>query len=219
MENKGKGVARREIAAEVNRLMQKHNSSMKRQDHKLLNIGLGSGTNFTSFSYDAGIGFMYPDSFVTPGTGITNRVGNEIRQRKLEWKFAIAPGDDYNVCRFLVLRTKAVTTGSGATLSSQVFSGNTGALSILQHVDPMLFDVLHDETFVAYKRPLDGSTSASVSLPHITVGAVPLDNLITYGQSTGTAGRRIVMVFASDSAAIPNPGCVAGSVRYTWTDS
>ncbi len=188
-----------------------------RQDYKVYN----NATAATGFNYDAGSFYVNHAPLIVTGTGVGNRLGNEIRLKKLRYQFAFLAGDNYNVCRFLVVRGKSngVIPTTTSTMSANILSGVTGSLQVYAPVDKLMWDVLHDELLEVHYAPVDGSTAATTQIPVTRKGEVDLGNVVLkYSQQSSTVitGKQVVLLFVSDSAIAPNPSVVGySSVEFT----
>lgn len=194
------------IESIVNKRVQKAMSRAAKPDYKVFNLFAPS----TSISYDGGAVYYNLPSGIVTGSGVTNRIGNEIRQKKLSWHLTFTAGDNTNVMRFLIVRSKNVSSvpNSASTMSANVLSGATGATQVHAPVDSLMWDVLHDEYFEVHYAPVDGSTATSVPIPHTTKGSVDCGNcVVRYSQQSSTvlSGRPVVALFVSDSAVVAHP--------------
>ncbi len=210
---------KRELRSEVARMIKK--ASDRESDRRLvLKLGDGGLVAFSSFSYDSGIGVFNVCTNIAQGSAYNQRLGNDVRLQRLKAKMFIAPGDSFNCVRVLVIASKGlVTSATTSTFAAQVFSGVTGAAQTTAPVDPLSFDVLHDELLTPHFRPVDGNTSASVGVPETVMLDVSLGGrLVTYNQSGGAfAGKPVWLLLVSDSAAVPNPGCSQAGIEVQFT--
>lgn len=207
------------VEAIVNRRIAKAMTKVARPEFKVYNYLLPS----TGFNYDAGAAYYSPCTGIVNGSSISTRIGNEIRPQKLKWQFTFTAGDNSNVVRFLIVRSKNVASvpTSASTMSANIMGGITGGSQVHGAVDVTAWDVLHDEYFETHYAPVDGSTSATVAIPVTSKGSVDLGNCIvryTQQASTVLTGRLPVMLFLSDSAIAPNPA-VVGVYGIEWHDA
>lgn len=189
------------------------------QDYKVVNFATPS----TTFSYDSSAVYgNYPASIVN-GSGVGNRIGNEIRQKRFTWYYSFTAGDNTNVCRFLIVRAKNVNSvpTSASTMSANILSGVTGSSQVYAPVDSLMWDVLHDEFFEVHYAPVDGSSATSVPIPYVTKGSVDLGNtVVRYSQQASTvlSGRPVIALYVSDSAVVPHPA-VVGYAKFEFVDA
>lgn len=206
------------INAIVDRKMAKAMRKVAKQDLKIYNLQTAS----TGFNYDAGSHYINHATVITTGTGVGNRIGNEIRLLRLKWQYAFLAGDNYNVVRFLIVRAKSAQVPSTtSTMSANVLSGVTGSLQVYAPVDSLSWDVLHDELMEVHYAPVDGSTAATTQIPRTSQGCIDLGNvLLKYSQQTSTAitGKQVVLLFISDSVIAPNPS-VQGFSTVEFTEA
>lgn len=195
--------------------------AMKKIDRKILTLKLGDGglVAFNSFSYDSGVGLLNIANNIAQGAGLNQRIGNDIRLNKLSGTLAIAPGDNYNIVRVLVIASKGLQTATAtSTFTSQVFSGITGAAQVTAPVDTLSFDVLFDRKVVPFFRPVDGNSAASVGVPEIVNLDVNLGaREVHYNQgNSANTGRPVWLMLVSDSAAIAHAGCVQAGLKVEF---
>lgn len=207
------------IEAIVNKRVQKAMAKAAKNEYKVANFA----TPATTFSYDSSAVYgNYPAGIVT-GSGVSNRIGNEIRQKRFSWCYTFTAGDNTNVCRFLLVRSKNVASipTSASTMSANILSGVTGSGQVHAPVDSLMWDVLHDEYFEVHYAPVDGSSSTSVPIPYTTQGSVDLGNtVVKYSQQASTvlSGRVLIALYVSDSAVVPHP-TVVGHAKFEFYDS
>lgn len=207
------------VNALVDKKLAKAMKRVAQQDYKVLNFASLS----VGFNYDSGAGYVNHATSIVPGTSISARLGNEIRLKRLRWNYTFLAGDNYNVCRFLIVRGKSVgaVPTSNSTMAANILSGFTGNAQVHAPVDKTMWDTLHEEYFEVHYAPVDGSTSATTQIPHTTRGEVDLGNvLLRYSQQSSTVitGKQVVLLFVSDSIVAPNP-TVTGYSAIEFTEA
>lgn len=205
----------------VNKAVQK---ALHKVDQKILTLKLGDGglVAFSSFSYDSGVGILNIATNISQGAAVNQRIGNDVRLHRLLADLFIAPGDNFNCVRVLVVASKGLQVStSTATFTSQVFSGVTGAAQVAAPVDTLSFDVLFDRMIVPFFRPIDGNSSASVGVPeHMHIDVSLGNRSIHYNQGNAAiSGKPVWLLLVSDSAAVPNAGCVQAGVKVTFASA
>ncbi len=195
--------------------------AMKKIDRKILTLKLGDAAlvAFSSFSYDSGVGILNIANNIAQGAGLSQRIGNDIRLNKLSGTLAIAPGDNYNVVRVVVVASKGLqSSATTSTFTSQVFSGITGAAQVTAPVDTLSFDVLFDRKIVPFYRPLDGNSATTIGVPEIVNLDVNLGNReVHYNQgNSANTGRPVWLLLVSDSAAVAHAGCVQAGLKVEF---
>lgn len=199
----------------------------KKQDkaeQRILNFKLGDAglVAFSSFSYDSGVGLCNLANNISQGAGLSQRLGNDVRLKRLRAHLLVQAGDNYNCCRALVIASRGIQSSTTtSTFTTQVFSGVTGSAQVTAPVDSLSFDVLYDKVFTVYKRPLDGSSATTVAPPEpISFDLSLQDRLVTYNQAgVGFAGKPVWILLVSDSAAIAHAGCVEAGIRLEFTSA
>ncbi len=199
-------------------------AAQERESQRILTLKLGDGglVAFSSFSYDSGLGICNIPNNITQGSALNQRLANDIRLRRLTAKLFIAPGDNFNCVRVLVVASRGlVTSATTSTFASQLFSGVTGSAQVAAPVDTLSFDVLHDELVVPFYRPADGNSATQIGVPVPVSFDVHLgDRLVTYNQGNAAySGKPVWLILVSDSAAVPNPGCVQAGLRVEFTSA
>lgn len=215
----GRKQKHQEIARVASAVVQK---ALHKIDRKILNLKLGDGglVAFSSFSYDSGVGICNLMTNIAQGSGLNQRIGNDVRLHRLRGTLFIAPGDNYNCVRVLIVASKGLQVSSTtSTFTQQVFSGITGAAQVAAPVDELSFDVLFDKKIVPFFRPIDGNSSATVGVPEVVNFDVNLGNrLVTYNQgATGNSGKPVWLILVSDSAAVAHAGCVQAGLRLDFS--
>lgn len=206
------------VATIVDKKIQKALKRAARPDYKIYNTAVAT----TGFSYDSGCYYINHAPVIVNGTTISNRIGNEVRLKRLRYQFAFTAGDNTNVIRYIIVRARnAQVPTTASTMSANILSGVTGVAQICAPVDHTQWDVLHDELFQVHYAPVDGSTATSVAIPVCRKGEVDCGNvLLRYSQQTSTniTGKQVIMLFVSDSAIAPNPS-VFGYASMEFTDA
>lgn len=147
---------------------------------------------------------------VPQGASQNQRIGDEIKVKKIEMHVNFQAGDDWNRMRFLILTNP--TTQPDSTTSA-ISSLRTTAPTENSHV-------LRDHWFTMAWRPTTGNSAAQS----------PGDSYLWFSKKVnwnckfatgGTASplnRQLYFQLHSDSTIVPNPG-VQGYARVYFTDS
>lgn len=158
------------------------------------------------------------------GTDIINRIGRKIKVLSVQLRAVMAAGasqvaldDPYNVIRVVLAtwsgNTTTPLTSASATVSSVIDSRNGFQLMRRKYVDKMVpLSVASTE-----KGAGDGYVPKMTMLKFFK----RFKNLyITYSDAGATScTKTLVLSMLSDSSAAPHPGCIAGYVRFTFTDA
>lgn len=216
--SKRKSAFEAKIKSEVAQMIKKAEA---KESQRILTLKTGDGAlvAFNSFSYDSGVGICNIAQNIAQGPALNQRLANDVRLLRLKAKMFIAPGDNFNCVRVLVVASRGVvTSATTSTFTSQVFSGVTGAAQVAAPVDTLSFDVLFDELVVPFYRPADGNSATQIGVPEVVKIDVSLGNrLVTYNQGNAAfAGKPVWLLLVSDSAAIPNPGCSQVGIRVEF---
>lgn len=146
---------------------------------------------------------------IAQGVSRSNRIGAKIKVLGMRYLVEVDPGDNQNVVRLLMLRYRPGGTG-GTTISA--ISSLQGAINTDTY-SPYL-DKIHEARFA----PVDGSTSATVSINRYYRGYIRVGRVLNFGVGTSSVQNSIFLQFHSDSAIAPNPG-VQGFVRIYFKDA
>jgi hypothetical protein len=148
-------------------------------------------------------------SFVTPGTGADNRIGNAIWVKGVTIKGVLVGGqtgtaldDEYNSFRIAVL----ITQGAGApylTPPNNYVSEETAGCEIIAVKDFLLTSP-------------NALTTGYQAATKVIDMFVPLNILVAYG-STTSKGVNVAMI--SDSSTSPSPGFANGQCILTYIDA
>lgn len=218
---KGKsGYIKKIVAKAINK-----NVEMKMRIYQYNSVGVGitgSGVgDFSSISYGSASIAAGLCAGIANGTGEGQRIGNSIKLKGFQINWALQPGDNTNYVRILLLAPKKqVDLSSVANFTQQALSnqGSSGT-QWLQPVDTDVHKVLMDKRIWFQFRPVDGSTATSVAQARFVKKFIKFNKKIVWQLSAPTVPlREIYLLALSDSAAVANPGAVAGFVKIWYQD-
>lgn len=147
---------------------------------------------------------------IPQGVTENNRIGDAIRVHKVKWNLEVEPGDNYNLCRFLLTANQ---TRTQISTSSLVGALRTSGPS--DNAEPIWMDKFITPKYVA----ADGGT-AQAMVPIVLQGERKVNWIIRYpGSGTqNPMNRNFFFQLHSDSVAVPHPG-IYGYFRVYFTDA
>lgn len=181
------------------------------------------GISFVSVGYGSTSCVSGLFGAITQGTGDGQRVGNALYARGINIRLAFQPGDSTNYLRFLVVQPKGMGTptqpSSVATFVSNVLSGAGSAVNQwLQPVDTDRWTVLLDKNYFMKFQSLEGNNATTTPTTRFLNKFIKVNRKIQWDRQS-IINNDVYVLALSDSAAIPNPGTVAGFVRCYYQDA
>jgi len=195
----------------------------KELTYNYTNVG---SSNFSSISYGSTAIVAGLFGAIAQGVNDGQRIGNSLFARGVNIHMAIqnASADITNQVRFICFQPKKgmatnIQPSSTASFVQSVLSGAaSGATQWLQPVDTDRFEVIFDKVYYLKNTAVDGSTSASAVSTRFLRKFIKVNKKIQWDDS-GVVNNDIYLLAISDSAAVPNPGAVAGYVRVYYKDA
>lgn len=216
---------KRIVRRELNRAIE-----MKIRQYAYSSVGIspvsGSAQSFNSVSYGS-------DSIVTGlcagianGTGEGQRIGNKITVKGCQINLACQSGDFTNYFRLLLVSPrKQATFTSVAAFIQQLFSNQaSSSTQWLQPVDTDVYKVYYDKR--VNLRYLATGGTGGVTDPAAVASVKFFKKFIKFRKpikwelsAPATPTNDLLLVAISDSAAVTNPGMVAGFVKLWFQDA
>lgn len=147
---------------------------------------------------------------VPQGTTETNRIGDKIRVHRVKWQISCQPGDNYNLCRFMISANTTRTQVSTTSLIGALYTTPP-----TDNADPMWVDQFLYPCYLA----ADGA--AGTAMRPITLKGDRKVNWVIHYPTAATQApmnRNFFYQFHSDSAVVPHPG-LQGWFRVYFTDA
>lgn len=116
------------------------------------------------------------------------------------------------------MATNIQPTSTASFVQSVLSGAPSGATQWLQPVDTDRFEVLLDKVYYLKNTAVDGSSSASAVSTRFLRKFIPINKKIQWDDS-GQINNDVYVIAISDSAAVPNPGAVAGYIRVYYKDA
>lgn len=194
----------------------------KRVESKFFDAGFGA-SNYTSTPAHTCL------SLIPQGGSDSQRVGDQVKLKKLTLRMQFVGGDIYNTCRVVVYRYKQDTSVQGPITAEVYDSSAPGAEYVLCPVPALekndKFHIIWDK-IVTLPQTNYYTTSSQVTS---TSNSVKTWVKSFYGRRLGAKGLRfnpaattgfghIYVSIVSDSAILPNPTVYLNS-RLEYTDS
>lgn len=193
------------------------------QETKEVTYGPSTG-NFGSFNYGASSALVGCFGSIANGTLENQRIGNRIFARGVYIYFAMQPGDNSNDVRLLVVQptrsagATPIPASQTATFVNSVMSNSaSNSQQYLQPVDTDRWTVLYDKCFNLRYLPLGGSSADTVPQTKIIRKYIKVNRTLQW-DDTGNMNNDVYIIGLSNSAAIPNPGNVAGFIKSYFKD-
>jgi len=181
-----------------------------------------TSANFSSVSYGAGSIVTGCFGGITNGTGQNNRIGNSIIARGIRIYMPLAPGDNNNCLRFIVVSPKSgapIFPSSTASFVQSVLSnGGSGSTQWTFPVDTQRYRVHYDKTFYLRMLPVDGSTATQAPVIKFLKIFIKVNRKM-FWDDTNTMNNDVYLVAISDSFTAPNPGAIGGFVNCYFKDA
>lgn len=217
----GKRTYRKKNAPTVNKLaraVRKMRPEVKELTYAYTNV---NGANFSSVGYGSSAISTQLCFGISQGVTDGQRIGNRIRLIGCKIYFAVqhSTTDLYNNIRFLLLRPKTDRLGTGATLIQNILSGATSSgTQWASPVDTERYKVYMDKVMNLYNRPNAGNDATVIAPTRFIRKFFKLNGSVQWDDEANVM-RDYLLIAISDSAAIPNPGVVAGHVKLYYTDN
>lgn len=211
-----KRVARREVNKAIE-TKQKQNIATSFYDE------FGGTASFGSVSYGGTAATFALGRNVLQGTTSSSRVGTKIRVLGLSFYFLLQQGSgNFDDVRILVYTPyKGALTGANraANVSDLLSTYSGSTTQYLMPVNTDKFKVYYDRVFRLEQHAADGSTSASVPGMKVVRKHINIMRNLTYNYDESTPQNDFYITMISNSAVAPNPGAVAGYIKYWWKDA
>ncbi len=213
--------------AQVKQMLKTPQNDLKLKQQAYNSVGLnpvsGSAGSLASISYGSSGIVLDITSTIAQGTTSSTRIGNKIRVREVQLRGLLEAGDDTNVVRTLLLKTKQLPgyMASSADLIQAIFGGVGSSTSqYAGAVDTRLFKVLYDSVDFLHFGPNGNSTSSQLAWKSKVFNTtIKVNELITYDLTNGYSFHDgLLLVSLSDSGVVANPGWVSGHVSVWYAD-
>lgn len=226
----GRKMTGKKVASIAKRVVDKK-IEMKEKTYAYTSVGLdpvaGAALSFSSVGYGGSAIVTRLCAGINRGTNDGERIGHKLTLKGVYVNFAIqqesgvAATITYNNIRFVLLRPRGrYTTSSYGALVNSIFNGNpSSATQWLTPIDTDYFQVYIDKKY-NLKAMATGDPSTPTALATKFVKMFKKFNKkIQWDEQEGAPFSDIWLLAISDSAAIPNPGVVAGFVRLYYQDA
>lgn len=204
----------------------KRNVELKTRQYTYDSVGKditgASVVSFASISYGSSGAVAALCAGIANGTGEGQRIGGSIKLKGIQVNFAMTPGDNTNFVRMLIVRPKGNWTVSTQAGFLQQLLGNTASsgTQYLAPVDKQNFHCYFDKRLFFRYAPVDGNSATSIALSKFVNKFVRINREISWDIANATVPlEEVFLVAISDSAAVANPGSVAGYVKLWYTDA
>lgn len=181
----------------------------------------GSPISFGSVGYGSSALVTGLGRALANGTADGQRIGNKALLKGVYIRFNLAPGDNSNNIRFMLVRPKGqVIVTSVASFVSQLLSnqGSSGT-QWLQPIDTDIWYVKMDwQKFMRYEE-VDTGVEIPLNYRLNRFIKFPKGLKLEWNQGNNQPATDLYLVAISDSAAIAHPGVIAGFVKLYYTDA
>lgn len=163
-------------------------------------------------------------SGIVQGVAGNQRIGRRIFLRGIKLYLAMQPGDNSNYVRMMIVRPKgnSITTATPTqTIVQDVLSGVVAsATQWCNAVDKDKYNVYWDTRMYLRFQPLDGSTTTTLPQTRFINKFIKVNKKIEFFTDTDVnAINDLLLIAVSDSAAVTNPGAVAGFIKLWYQDA
>lgn len=213
------------IRREVNRAVNKKIELKIRQyAHTAVGSAIsGVGTSdYSSVSYGGTSIVSALAGGIANGTGEGQRVGGQITLKGVQVNFALQPGDNTNYLRIMLVSPKRQADLSSVANFVQQILGNTASSGTqwLGTIDTDLYTVHFNKRYFMSFRPLDGSSATALPYSKFLNKFIRFNKKVKWALNNPVIPiNDVYLVAISDSAAITNPGAVAGFVKLWYQDA
>jgi len=208
----------------VNRAI-KRNIELKDKTYPYTAVGInpvgGSAESFASTSYGSTATITQLFRGVSRGTNDGERIGHSVNCKGVYMNLAIQNGDSFNQYRLIVFRPKGrYTTTSVAGLVQMILSGTASASTQwAAPVDTDYFKVYYDKILNLRSVDYDGTTSVVQTRFVRKLIKFKSGKKIEWDEQDTQPANDVFVMAISDSAAVANPGVIAGFFKLYYTDA
>lgn len=216
--NYSKGVkagTKKLIKREVNRqIMNKAEEKEKTYYYDSIN-----GVNFNSVGFGPSSAVAGMISGISKGTGDGNRIGEQLLLKSIRFQFTVAPGDNTNLLRFMVVRPKRQAIGAsvGTIVQSLMSNYTSSAQQCAAPIDTNVWHVYYDKLMPLRYAPVDGATSTQIPLQKVIKAHFKSNLKMNFDQSGAVSGE-VYAIAISDSSSVSHPGFINGYIRLRYYD-